>query len=1123
MTVFCCCTSSRSSKTRPSAPKKSETVLPSPPPPARLSGPLSLNPVIPVSAETSPRSLSSLQPSVPANISPMEAIELGQLVVEDSDTEDEPDPAPHNKSSSTLQLVRTRIRRHLSQDELSRRKARSAVGCSEEEIQRRAELKRLMHKRIQEELRSEESPQESSPSEVSSGHRRPLPVLEHLPGGGPRDNIEFSVSEDGKPETPSMESPESGIQTSRSRPNSSNDHRAVRERSSLPQMPSSPDLVPRRYPSTRDTSSLGSWRLSYSADQLDELLGYADQGDITKEADTNRHSPASPELIAQNTASQEVHLPSHAHSLSRSHSSPARHGPHDNESPSSVTEQSPLSVWLRSQGLQSRSPSPTRFSDQEFESGTSVQEAEVVYLRRWSSVQNCAVPEAEMQRPEVVHLYDMDIHGQLATRAFNTPLESPNRSQSGRNSRVTYSGDQQNSESSVPPPSDPSSNKSAGIYKEAVLVSQDPNGMTATTSSSMYPSTGGSVYPSAGTSNLHLPGTLANHKLPAVFSLPGHKWLDTHNPYLASDSEKTSQQPTGENSRHGSMTPVTMASRVHVTSPAPSSAVTEKYRGVSDMGHVEKSIGYFHLGSGAPALIVKRFSRGADTPPPEPPKQSLLARLHLTLPRKSKSPPRTFDGPAPNIEVAPQLESEPGSPSPRKLSSVKNPRPHSWGSGTNFNSFYHPLTPILSEYEGSVDDLWRTALSDDSQRRLSGGRQHETHRRGSSFPESLSKRLQDATMLSEHDGAFSGYTGRPSTERLSPLSSTPVSPLSRSTDCGLSSIAETTETPKDSPSTRQQSPLGHHKCSSTSVPGRNLVTLPMSPSVGHKPAPRRSGYQSREIHCTVPTALGVSTETDETAMPSTASDQGHRTVRSTPSFHGKVGRAFKSRFSRLVPSRGSLSGTEAKQAERQPKTSDEVRRSTGTAGPHAATINPVACGPITGGGHVSAVHLGRTGRMRTKIPLSTRMATLLHTDGGSEPSPLPRSTTIHYLATPEPAVGSPGHKQESTTTTTTTTMTTTTTERFVTPLSSFRNSNDTSYHSCPQSRPHTDIDSVKSDSTPIYQTYSTTTHTTPTDAARFQTWSGRSRTHPLLAVQRAERTRKLDKKSTPRSSEMKAI
>ncbi|KAH6674525.1 hypothetical protein B0J14DRAFT_43183 [Halenospora varia] len=73
-----------------------------------------------------------------------------------SDTEDECKRVRVKKSSTALDAVRQKLRKHLSRESaLSKRRSKSSVGTSEEEVERRAELRRIRHKRIQEELSNE--------------------------------------------------------------------------------------------------------------------------------------------------------------------------------------------------------------------------------------------------------------------------------------------------------------------------------------------------------------------------------------------------------------------------------------------------------------------------------------------------------------------------------------------------------------------------------------------------------------------------------------------------------------------------------------------------------------------------------------------------------------------------------------------------------------------------------------------------------------------------------------------------------------------------------------------------------------------------------------------------------
>jgi hypothetical protein len=74
----------------------------------------------------------------------------------DSDAETKFVEIKSKKSSSTLKSVTKRLKKHLSRDSaLSKRHSRSSVGTSDEEIERRAELRRIRERRIREELSNE--------------------------------------------------------------------------------------------------------------------------------------------------------------------------------------------------------------------------------------------------------------------------------------------------------------------------------------------------------------------------------------------------------------------------------------------------------------------------------------------------------------------------------------------------------------------------------------------------------------------------------------------------------------------------------------------------------------------------------------------------------------------------------------------------------------------------------------------------------------------------------------------------------------------------------------------------------------------------------------------------------
>jgi hypothetical protein len=81
-----------------------------------------------------------------------DAAEL-QAIFEDRSEYDEQGLVLSKMGSSAIKAVKSKMRRHLSLESgLSKRHSRSSVGNSEEEVERRKELRRLRDKRIQEEL-----------------------------------------------------------------------------------------------------------------------------------------------------------------------------------------------------------------------------------------------------------------------------------------------------------------------------------------------------------------------------------------------------------------------------------------------------------------------------------------------------------------------------------------------------------------------------------------------------------------------------------------------------------------------------------------------------------------------------------------------------------------------------------------------------------------------------------------------------------------------------------------------------------------------------------------------------------------------------------------------------------
>ncbi|KAI1471082.1 uncharacterized protein F4812DRAFT_467296 [Daldinia caldariorum] len=404
MSIFCCY---RPRRTVSQEPVQDTIELPTRPPRVKLPNP----PFPPSGAQlSSPEVVIKKTPPLPHHQIPEATVDPIILEIEDSD-DDEPVRSTRNSSTGTLGAIRTRFIRRLSQKSESRRHSQLSLGTSDEEIARRAELRRLMRKRIQEELKNEEEREDAKVKAGNTEEPKPDGTTNiELPRGGPRDNIEFCVldvnetsPQDNTCGTPdvlllalSASNSQPGISLRRcSYPGSSpisrahedavtDDRGVVKERGPLPRFPSSPQLTPVHVPSARVSESLCSWRLSYSAEQLARYIGIPEpvkpegtyepaelntRGDIvdrqgecvnprhsdfvgTQELSTSKelYENATRDKLAVGKTQQQIQ------SDEENSESMYSAGPDDTSS----NYDSPLDIWLRSQELQSTSATPSR-------------------------------------------------------------------------------------------------------------------------------------------------------------------------------------------------------------------------------------------------------------------------------------------------------------------------------------------------------------------------------------------------------------------------------------------------------------------------------------------------------------------------------------------------------------------------------------------------------------------------------------------------------------------------------------------------------------------------------------------------------------------------------------------
>ncbi|KAK4083035.1 uncharacterized protein Triagg1_1925 [Trichoderma aggressivum f. europaeum] len=249
---------------------------------------------------------------LPAELPSEDPTELGQLVVDDSDGEGE-EENPLTKTSSALNVVRTKLIRHISHENEPNRRSRASAGHSQEEVARRAELRRFRHQRIQEELKNEESNAESSStSHRSTRYLSPL-IDAGQPRIGPRDALEFTVEDAHL--NPAQPPPTQDAQSAET-------HHKEACGSSQDQGGES------KSPVTPALSGVEGW----------------DQGHPLRPPST--HSSTSQKLTGCS-----VNVPRLGRFLGADNEFDIRHGAHAWE------EQSSLGIWLAAQGLQSRSSS----------------------------------------------------------------------------------------------------------------------------------------------------------------------------------------------------------------------------------------------------------------------------------------------------------------------------------------------------------------------------------------------------------------------------------------------------------------------------------------------------------------------------------------------------------------------------------------------------------------------------------------------------------------------------------------------------------------------------------------------------------------------------------------------
>jgi hypothetical protein len=522
----------------------------------------------------------------------------------------------------------------------------------------------------------------------------------------------------------------------------------------------------------------------------------------------------------------------------------------------------------------------------------------------------------------------------------------------------------------------------------------------------------------------------------------------------------------------------------YLSSPTPSADVRRdaKYE------VLDKSIGRFRLGHGAPSAIINRFHhKTSEETHTVSHKPSLLTRLHLTLPRRVKLASRGFDSSG--------SEGQHQTPSPsRKRLFIDSPLDCPVSTVTEKSELSSPpLSPGALGRNDGARELWHRAICQEAKQRTSSICQNENHNRRSSFPdEELHNRSKSVVFTLKHHSSLASCGMSRGMNHGAEPPPTPTRTSSRGINLILSPV--------------KIELLSSQSPASTRVRGQN-PTKELDRWTKYPSHTRTERHGAAGHIGSLPNRDSVVTPVEKFSMDKSV-DSAQQTPKARPrKMPGKIGKAVRSGFSKLLPSKTSPSPGSPRSSKSGRRSSGRYKRSVkypelevlATEGGYRELkaleheIKSLKCSPRT--------QIPAALQDSKRISLSAKMNALLHTDGPGE------------LLTP--AKPPPSHSRGSTTTT----------DKFVTPLSSMSTNHDnSSIHSYPRSRPQSrmtmpfygevlpetasDRDSVKSDTILSRALLRSGTVSdvdsgfcgSTASAPKFETWGGRSRTHPFLPL-----------------------
>lgn len=177
-----------------------------------------------------------------------------------------------------------------------------------------------------------------------------------------------------------------------------------------------------------------------------------------------------------------------------------------------------------------------------------------------------------------------------------------------------------------------------------------------------------------------------------------------YNPHILTQSEGSSRQTSRTGATSSNYSNTRTGSRIPPTLLVPASTPSNQRRGTTPE-ILDKSIGHFRLGHGAPVMFINRFQKGSAGPNSAEPHKPLLARLHLTFAKGVKLPPKGFDGSG--------SEEEPAvAPLPKSHLFVRDAGSLGSRAGEERKITINvPLAPVAFSCEGSSAELWEASYA----------------------------------------------------------------------------------------------------------------------------------------------------------------------------------------------------------------------------------------------------------------------------------------------------------------------------------------------------------------------------------------------------------------------------